>query len=91
MDRVGLFREMGYVTINDKYKERGGKQIVYHWDAHLNLKCSHTHIYIFTIGLICKAINFCGFIVLYTNTPHLVLFDWKAHTVCFIALSTLLV
>lgn len=26
MDRVGLFREMGYVTINDKYKERGGKQ-----------------------------------------------------------------
>lgn len=46
MDRVGLFREMGYVTINDKYKERGGKQTVYHWDAHLNLKCSHTHIYI---------------------------------------------
>lgn len=30
MDRVGLFKEMGYVTINDKYKERGGKQIVYH-------------------------------------------------------------
>ena len=26
MDRVGLFQEMGYVTINDKYKERGGKQ-----------------------------------------------------------------
>lgn len=25
MDRVGLFREMGYVTINDKYKERGVK------------------------------------------------------------------
>lgn len=25
MDRVGLFQEMGYVTINDKYKERGGK------------------------------------------------------------------
>lgn len=46
MDRVGLFREMGYVTINDKYKERGGKQTVYYWDAHLNLKCSHTHIYI---------------------------------------------
>lgn len=47
MDRVGLFREMGYVTINDKYKERGGKQTVYHWDAHLHLKCSHTHIYIY--------------------------------------------
>lgn len=25
MDCVGLFREMGYVIINDKYKERGGK------------------------------------------------------------------
>ncbi|XP_048758907.1 UPF0602 protein C4orf47-like isoform X2 [Ostrea edulis] len=25
MDRVGLFQEMGYVTINDKYKERGVK------------------------------------------------------------------
>lgn len=81
MDRVGLFREMGYVTINDKYKERGGKQIVYHWDAHLHLKRSHTHIYIYLPLVSCKAINFCGFVV----------FDWKTHTVCFIALSTLLV
>lgn len=96
MDRVGLFREMGYVTINDKYKERGGKQTVYHWDAHLHLKCSHSHVYlprdVYTIVYIyvpdlglplvsCKAINFCGFVV----------FDWKTHTVCFIALSTLLV
>lgn len=88
MDRVGLFREMGYVTINDKYKERGGKQIVYHWDAHLHLKCSHTHIYIYHWS---HARQLIGFVVLYTNTPHLVLFDWKTHTVCFIALSTLLV
>lgn len=58
MDRVGLFKEMGYVTINDKYKERGGKQIVYHWDAHLHLKCSHTYIH--HTCLVQGNYSFCG-------------------------------
>ena len=25
MDRVGLFQEMGYITINDRYKQGSGK------------------------------------------------------------------
>lgn len=60
MDRVGLFKEMGYVTINDKYKERGGKQIVYHWDAHLHLKCSHTYIHHTCTCLVQGNYSFCG-------------------------------
>lgn len=60
MDRVGLFKEMGYVTINDKYKERGGKQIVYHWDAHLHLKCSHTYIH--HTCLVQGNYSFCGLV-----------------------------
>lgn len=28
MDRIGLFQEMGYITINDRYKQGSGEQIL---------------------------------------------------------------
>jgi len=31
MDRVGVFQEMGYVTIGDKYKPPGSEYSVFHY------------------------------------------------------------